>query len=122
MLAHHFQAAARRQWDTRNGHLHDESPSHQPYSRILLQAETRQIYNTLTQILFLDRPAITNGITLADRLRFPTIRLKQWTQHVRPIIQISLKQAATRPAHTPDIRSFFHHVRPPEPPRPSIAS
>ena len=121
-LAHHFQATARRQWDTRNGHLHDESPSHQPsYSRILLQAETRQIYNNLPQLLFLDRPAITNGIPLADRLQFPTLRLRQWIEHVRPIIRISLKQAATRPAHTPDIRSFFPHGRPPEPPRPSTA-
>ena len=118
-IAHHFQATARCQWDTRNGHLHEASSSHQPYTRILLQAETRQIYQHVPQLLFLDRPAITNGISLADRLQFPTPRLRQWIDHVRPIIRISLKQAKIRPAHTPDIRSFFHHVRPPEGLRPT---
>jgi hypothetical protein len=120
LMAHHFQATARSQWATRNEHLHKESPTHQPYSRTLLLQETRQIYASLPLILFLDRPAITNGISLADRLQFPSPRLKQWLLRIRPTMRLSLRQARTRPNHTPDIRTFFHQVRPPERTRPHI--
>jgi hypothetical protein len=33
-------------------------------------------------------------------------------------MRLSLRQARKRPAHTPDIRTFFHTVRPPEGTRP----
>jgi hypothetical protein len=117
LMAYHFQATARGQWDTRNEHLHTASPTQQPYSRTLLLQETRQVYASLPRILFLDRPAITNGIPLADRLQSPFPRLKQWLLRIRPTMRLSLRQARTRPNHTPDIRTFFHQVRPPEGPR-----
>jgi hypothetical protein len=114
LLAHLFQTTARGQWDTRNDHLHAATPSHQPYSRTLLLQETRQVYADLPNILFLDRPAITNGISLEDRLQLPSPRLKHWLLRIRPTLRLSLRQAKARPASTPDIRQFFHQVRPPE--------
>ena len=118
LIAHLFQATARRQWDTRNSHLHEQSDDHQPYARTLLLQETTQVYADLPQLLFLDRPAIHNGISLADRLQFTSPRLRHWLLLIRPTMRLSLRQARKRPAHTPDIRTFFHTVRPPEGTRP----
>jgi hypothetical protein len=114
-IALHFQATARAQWDLRNLHLHNQHDGLQPYARTLLSEDIRLIYEQLPDILPHDRPAITQGIPLKDRLEQPTPRLRHWLLHVRPIFKTSLKQAATRPPHTMDIRTYFHNVRPPEP-------
>jgi hypothetical protein len=115
LIALHFQATARAQWDIRNQHLHETHDSLQPYVRTLLSDDIKLIYAQLPDILPLDRPAITQGILLNDRLQQPTNRLRHWLRHVRPIFKTSLQQATTRPPHTMDIRTFFHNVRPPEP-------
>jgi hypothetical protein len=86
------------------------------YARALLSEGIRLIYEQLPDILPLDQPAITQCITLQDRLQQPTKRLRHWLLHVRPIFKTSLQQATERPPHTMDIRTFFHTGRPPEPP------
>jgi hypothetical protein len=116
LIALTFQATTRAQWDLRNHRLHEQHDSHQPYARALLSEGIRLIYEQLPDILPLDQPAITQCITLQDRLQQPTKRLRHWLLHVRPIFKTSLQQATERPPHTMDIRTFFHTGRPPEPP------
>jgi hypothetical protein len=75
LLANQFQATTRGLWDTCKDHLHTSNKqSHQQpnyYSRtLLLLQETRQVYTSLPQLLFLDRPGITSGISLVDQLQF----------------------------------------------------
>jgi hypothetical protein len=82
LIALHFQATARAQWDTRKHHLHETHDNHQPYARTILSEDIRHIYEQLPDILPLDRPAITQGILLKDRLQHPTKRLRHWLRHV----------------------------------------
>jgi hypothetical protein len=114
--AHLFLNAARSQWNARNGHLHDSSPDAVPYARTLRLAETRAIYNAKELLLFHDRDAIYQAVSLEDRLQFSTPRLKRWITHVTPILKISLRQAKERPPGNLDIRDFFSLPRPPEGP------
>jgi hypothetical protein len=116
-IAMHFQAIARAQWDTRNQHLHESQDDGLPFARALAIQETTLIYEHLPLLLLLDRPAITNGIPLSDRLAYSTKRLQHWLRRIRPLFLFLRRQAKKRPPHTADIRSFFHHVRPPETPR-----
>jgi hypothetical protein len=117
LIAMHFQATARAQWDARNHHLHATRDDHQPFIRTVACQEIALMYDQLHTLLPLDRPAITQGITLPDRLKHSTKRLRHWLRRTRPLFKCSQRQAKERPAHTGDIRTYFHTVRPPEPPR-----
>jgi hypothetical protein len=114
LWAHLFQKAARSQWTARNGHLHDSSPDAPSYARTLLLAQVRNIYSLSDQLLFHDRSAVYQSISMTDRLEFTTIRLKRWVTHVTPILKISIRQAKARPPGNLDIRDFFSLPRPPE--------
>ena len=116
-VAMHFQATSRAQWDTRNRHLHESHDGGQPFARAIASKEISLIYEHLPLLLLLDRPAITNGISLTDRLAHSTKRLQHWLRRTRPLFLFLRRQAKERPPNTPDIRSFFHHVRPPDHPR-----
>jgi hypothetical protein len=115
LIAMHFQATARAQWDTRNHHLHASQEDQQPFTRTVACQETAIIYDQLHLILPLDRPAITQGITLLDCLEHSTPRLQRWLRRTRPLFKFSQRQAKERPAHTSDIRSYFSTGRPPGP-------
>jgi hypothetical protein len=113
LIAMHFQATARAQWDARNLHLHETHDAQLPFIRTVACQETSLIYGQLDTLLPLDRPAITQGISLPDRLEHSTKRLKHWLRRTRPLFKFSQRQAKQRPAHTHDIRSYFHTGRPP---------
>jgi endonuclease/exonuclease/phosphatase family metal-dependent hydrolase len=112
--AHLFQKATRSQWAVRNGHLHDSNTHAPSYARTLLLAEARNIYSLSDRLLFHDRMAVYQSISLEDRLAFATSRLKRWIKHVTPILKISIRQANERPPGNLDIRDFFTLPRPPE--------
>jgi hypothetical protein len=115
LIAMHFQATARAQWDKRNQHLHVSQDNQQSFTRTVACQEIALIYDQLHTILLLDRPAITQGITLQDRLEHSTKRLKHWLRRTRPLFKLPQRQAKERPAHTSDIRSYFSTGRPPGP-------
>jgi hypothetical protein len=66
--------------------------SQQPYARTLLSGDIRLIYAQLPDILPLDRPAITQGITLLDRLEQPT-------HHLRHLAQTGYRTATSHHGH-----------------------
>jgi hypothetical protein len=114
LLGHHFQSVARGQWTLRNSHLHDSTAGTIPYARTLLLAEVRHIYSASDLLLFHDRDAVYQSISLEDRLDFSDQRLKRWITHITPILKISIRQAHDRPPGNRDIRDFFAFGRPPE--------
>jgi hypothetical protein len=122
LWGNHFQTAARAQWTARNSHLHDSDGSAIPYARTLLLAEVRHIYSSHDRLLFHDRAAVYQSLTLEERLAFSTPRLKRWITHVTPILKISIRQANARPPGNRDIRDFFAFGRPPDGNTPSTSS
>lgn len=104
----------RAQWAARNSNLHNSSPDAPSYKRSLLLAEVRNIYNLSNRLLFHDRAAVYQAMSLEERLHSTTFQLKRWIKFVTPILKISIQQAKERPPGNTDIRDFFSLPRNPE--------